>query len=221
MDPYSVLGIDSGSDTITIKRAYRMLARKLHPDINPDPRSGYMWRNVQSAYDELVHGARVTYENKPPFTEPEHELARERRLAEERRQRRLKLRNAAARTREALKVAADRNRISRLAENDIRLNAIKVNSRTTITKLRSDFETSTKDLTQILHSSPAEQVIGIYAMKITELARAYKAKLIAETLSRETHMKANRDEAARIERRYNEDIKNIDLDYEDEIAAIK
>ena len=36
-DYYGVLGIARGASDSDIKRAYRKLARDLHPDVNPDP----------------------------------------------------------------------------------------------------------------------------------------------------------------------------------------
>lgn len=36
IDYYKVLGVDKNADDKTIKNAYRKLARKLHPDLNPD-----------------------------------------------------------------------------------------------------------------------------------------------------------------------------------------
>ena len=34
-DYYEVLGVDKGADEATIKSAYRKLAKKYHPDMNP------------------------------------------------------------------------------------------------------------------------------------------------------------------------------------------
>ena len=35
-DYYEVLGVDKNADDATIKKAYRRLAKKYHPDANPD-----------------------------------------------------------------------------------------------------------------------------------------------------------------------------------------
>lgn len=53
-DYYRTLGIDRGATSSQIKRSYRQLARKLHPDVNPNDRSATdRFKEVQEAYQVL------------------------------------------------------------------------------------------------------------------------------------------------------------------------
>jgi molecular chaperone DnaJ len=55
MDLYIVLGVERGAETGEIKRAYRRLARRLHPDINPgDREAAARFRQVLDAYETLM-----------------------------------------------------------------------------------------------------------------------------------------------------------------------
>ncbi|MBY0494457.1 MAG: J domain-containing protein [Cyanobacteria bacterium] len=55
MDLYIVLGVDRGAPTGEIKRAYKRLARRLHPDINPgDREAAARFRQVLDAYETLM-----------------------------------------------------------------------------------------------------------------------------------------------------------------------
>lgn len=55
MDFYIVLGIARGASAADIKRAYRRLARRLHPDINPgDGEAAERFRQVSDAYETLM-----------------------------------------------------------------------------------------------------------------------------------------------------------------------
>ncbi len=53
-DYYDVLGVDKGADNNDIKRAYRKLAMKFHPDRNPDDeKAAESFREVTEAYEVL------------------------------------------------------------------------------------------------------------------------------------------------------------------------
>ena len=54
-DFYSILGVDKKASEAEIKKAYRKLARKYHPDVNPtDKSSEDRFKQVQQAYDVLM-----------------------------------------------------------------------------------------------------------------------------------------------------------------------
>ena len=53
-DYYEVLGINKGADEKAIKRAYRKLAKKYHPDTNPgDKQAEQKFKEVTEAYNVL------------------------------------------------------------------------------------------------------------------------------------------------------------------------
>ncbi len=52
-DYYKDLGVDRGASAEDIKRAYRRLARKLHPDVNVEPDAEEQFKKVSQAYDVL------------------------------------------------------------------------------------------------------------------------------------------------------------------------
>lgn len=52
-DPYELLGVPHDADADTIKKAYRRLARQLHPDVNPDPATQERFKEVSRAYEVL------------------------------------------------------------------------------------------------------------------------------------------------------------------------
>ncbi len=53
-DPYSVLGVPKDASEEEIKRAYRRLAKKYHPDLNPgDPEAARKMNEVNAAYEQI------------------------------------------------------------------------------------------------------------------------------------------------------------------------
>jgi molecular chaperone DnaJ len=53
-DYYHVLGIDRGADEAAVKKAFRRLARELHPDVNAhDPEAEEKFKQVAEAYEVL------------------------------------------------------------------------------------------------------------------------------------------------------------------------
>lgn len=52
-DPYEVLGVPRAASSQDIKRAYRRLAKKLHPDTNKDPKAAAKFAELNTAYEIL------------------------------------------------------------------------------------------------------------------------------------------------------------------------
>lgn len=60
-DPYRVLGLEPGASEEEVKRAYRQLAKKYHPDMNPgDVHAAKMMNDINAAYDQIKNPPRRT-----------------------------------------------------------------------------------------------------------------------------------------------------------------
>jgi len=54
IDYYEVLGVPRSADNTQIKKSYRRLARKYHPDVNPDdPKAEDKFKEATEAYEVL------------------------------------------------------------------------------------------------------------------------------------------------------------------------
>jgi curved DNA-binding protein CbpA len=71
-DYYSILNVSPSASVSEIKRSFRQLALKYHPDKNPDPSAGTIFQEINEAYDVLSDSAkRQLYDQRlqNPFAE--------------------------------------------------------------------------------------------------------------------------------------------------------
>jgi molecular chaperone DnaJ len=79
MDLFVILGLEPGASIADVKRAYRRLARKYHPDINPGDRAAAeLFRRIVEAYETLSDPDRrhryETRERAPAEFEPTYQF---------------------------------------------------------------------------------------------------------------------------------------------------
>jgi hypothetical protein len=53
---YKVFGLDHGASEEEIRKRYRELVKKYHPDVNKNPRAEEKFIEIQAAYEQLLHG---------------------------------------------------------------------------------------------------------------------------------------------------------------------
>jgi len=58
-DYYRILGLTRGASITEIKKAYRLLALKYHPDVNPGMESEYRFQQIAQAYEQLLADQRI------------------------------------------------------------------------------------------------------------------------------------------------------------------
>ncbi|MCB0397612.1 MAG: DnaJ domain-containing protein [Flavobacteriales bacterium] len=51
---YELLGISSDASDADIKKAYRKVAMKMHPDVNPSPEANRLFAEINLAYETLI-----------------------------------------------------------------------------------------------------------------------------------------------------------------------
>lgn len=54
-DPYAILGVPKGADDLAVRKAYKTLAVRFHPDRNPDPHAAEQFKEVAAAYAVLTN----------------------------------------------------------------------------------------------------------------------------------------------------------------------
>ena len=67
-DPYKILGVSPDASDEEIKRAYRRLAKKYHPDLNPgDAEAAKKMQQVNAAYEQIKNPTQSAYGGYDPF----------------------------------------------------------------------------------------------------------------------------------------------------------
>ena len=66
--PYQILGVSKTASENEIKKAYRRLALKWHPDRNPAPEAKEMYKKIKDAYNVLINKISIYYAPEAPAT---------------------------------------------------------------------------------------------------------------------------------------------------------
>ncbi|KJP87048.1 chaperone DnaJ [Plasmodium fragile] len=68
-DPYTVLGLSRNATTNEIKKQFRLLAKKYHPDINPSPDAKQKMASITAAYELLSDPKKKEFYDKTGMTD--------------------------------------------------------------------------------------------------------------------------------------------------------
>ncbi|MDP4662679.1 MAG: DnaJ domain-containing protein [Salibacteraceae bacterium] len=74
---YELLGLEVGADPKRVKKAYRKLALKYHPDVNPSAEASEKFLLIKKAYDIILTAERTFNGNDDPALKEEEEIASE------------------------------------------------------------------------------------------------------------------------------------------------
>lgn len=77
-DPYQILGVSRDASEEDIAQAYRKLAKKYHPDLNPgDMEAEKKMQEINAAYDRIKNGAADGPQNGDPYGERQNHYGRQ------------------------------------------------------------------------------------------------------------------------------------------------
>ncbi len=81
---HKVLGLQPGAGKTEIKKAYRHLAKKFHPDVNATADAAEKFLEITKAYDELLGAKTIPYQHDRSYDKAEQIIRRERERAKDR-----------------------------------------------------------------------------------------------------------------------------------------
>jgi len=67
MNPYKILGLNEGASEQEVKKAYRTLAKKYHPDVNKDSKAPEKFQEISKAYNDIINKRSIP--ESPQFNE--------------------------------------------------------------------------------------------------------------------------------------------------------
>jgi hypothetical protein len=82
INAYAILGLNQDASIADVKKAYRRLARKYHPDVSSEPNAKEEFQRIQMAYQAIISGrisqSRSAYSAQERHKERQEQLRRER-----------------------------------------------------------------------------------------------------------------------------------------------